>query len=193
MARYKYRKRATRSSEAITVIISLALVVLLIIAVGLLTRFSPQSEAAVASYGSDASFVDNFSLRTYRPMLRLASQIDKEFLAEAHGKALACCYRKIQRDLLREYLKEAQKDFNQMYAIATRKAVQAVSDQGDLSIALLEQQMSFLFSIWALEIRLLVDDYLPFNVDLAPMVAHLEGLANQTRALVRPQYSYSAL
>jgi hypothetical protein len=175
------------------VIISLTLVVLLIVAVGLLTRFSPQSEGVVATYGSDASFIDNFSLRTYRPMLRLASQIDKEFLVRAHGKDLASCYRKIQRDLLREYLKEASKDFNRMYAIATRQAVQAVSDPGDLSIALLEQQMTFLFSMWGIEIRLLLDDYLPFAVDLQPMVAHLDGLAKLTRALVRPQYSYSAL
>ena len=173
-------------------IISLSIVILLIAAVGLLARFAPKSDSTVACYGSDASFLDNFSLRTYRPMLRLASQLDKEFLTAAHGKTLASCYRKIQRNLLREYLQDASKDFNRMYAIATAKAVRATSDPGDLSMSLLEQQMSFVLSMWGIEARLLVDDYLPFAVDLQPLVAHLEGLASQTRALIRPQLSYDA-
>lgn len=126
-------------------------------------------------------------------MLRLASQLDKDFLTEAHGKTLGSCYRKIQRDILREYLREATSDFNRMYSIATAKAAQATSDPGDLSLALFEQQISFLLSIWGIEARLLLDDYLPFRVELQPLVSHLEGLATQTRALLRPQYSYSAL
>ena len=174
-------------------IVTLSLVFLLIAAVALLTRFSPQSEGTATSYGSDALFVDGFSLNRYRPMLRLASQIDREFLSSVHGKQLAGCYRKIQRDLLRDYLREASNDFKRLHAIATAQAVRAQSDPGDLSLNLLEQQMSFAMSIWGIEARLLLDDYLPFSVDLKPLVMHLEGLAAQTRALLRPQYSYSAL
>ena len=174
-------------------IISLSVVVLLVTAVALLTRFSPQSDCPAASYGSDASFLDRFSIERYRPMLRLASQMDRQFLTREHGKTLATCYRKIQRDLLREYLAEASNDFNRLYAIATAKAVNAASDPGDLSLNLFEQQMSFLLAMWGIEARLLVDDYLPFSIDLQPLVVHLEGLAGQTRALLRPQYSYSAL
>jgi hypothetical protein len=177
----------------VSVIISLSAVLLLIAAVALLTRLSSPSDSTATSYGADASFLDNFSLRRYQPMLRLASQLDKEFLNEIHSKTLGSCYRKIQRNLLRDYLRDATKDFHRMYAIATAKAVQASSDPGDLSLALFEQQISFLLSIWGIEARLLVDDYLPFAVDLQPLVAHLEGLATQTRSLLRPQYSYSAL
>ena len=172
-------------------IIGLSAVLLLVAAVVLATRFSSRTEATVACYGSDASFLDHLSLRRYQPMLRLASQLDKEFLKEAHGKTLGTCYRRIQRDLLREYLRDLTADFNRLYHIATDRAVQASSDPGDLSLSLLEQQMSFMLSVWGIEARLLVDDYLPFAVDLQPLVVHLEGLANQTRAVLRPRTSYS--
>jgi hypothetical protein len=175
-----------------SVIIGLSLVALLIVAVTLLTCFAPKPEGLATFYGSDVSFLDNFSLGAYRPMLRLASQMDRKFLSSAHGETLAGCYRKIQRNLLREYLREASKDFNRLYAIATAKTVQAVSDPDGLSMALFEQQMTFILLVWGIEARLLLDGLLPFAVDLKPLVAQIEGLAQQTRTLVRPQYGYSA-
>ena len=174
-------------------ILSLAIIALLIGVVSLLARYSPKDPDTVACYGSNASFLGSFSLRTYKPMLRLATQMDKAYLESVHGKTLASCYRKIQKNLLREYLEDASKDFNRLYAIATAKAVQANSDPGDLSLALFEQQISFILSVWGIEARLLLGDVLPFKVDLEPLVAHLETLAQQTRALARPQYGYTTL
>jgi hypothetical protein len=174
------------------VILGLLIVLLLVAAVALMTRYSPKAEDAGAFYGSDVSFLDNFSLGAYRPMLRLASQMDRKFLSSAHGEALAGCYRKIQRQLLREYLRETSKDFNRLYAIATAKSVQAVSDPGDLSMALFEQQMTFILLVWGIEARLLLDGMLPFAVDLKPLIVSLETLAQQTRELTRPQYGYTA-
>ena len=173
-------------------IISLSIVLCLVAAVGLLTRFPPDSVRPASSCGSDVSFLENFSPGVYRPMLRLASQMDRTFLRSAHGNTLAGCYRRIQRDLLREYLREASKDFNRLYAIATAKSIRAASDPGDLSMALFEQQMTFILLAWGIEAGLLFDGLLPFAVDLKPLVGHLEGLAQQTRELARPRYSYHA-
>lgn len=173
-------------------IISLTIVLLLIAAVGLVTRFTPSSDSAATCYGSDSYFLETFSLASYKPMLRLASQLDRKFLHNAHGERLAECYRGIQRDLLREYLRDASKDFNRLYAIATAKAVHASSDPGDLSMALFEQQMTFILSVWGIEARLLLDRFLPFGCDLKPLIANLEGLVQQTRELARPQFSYVA-
>jgi hypothetical protein len=175
------------------VILSLTIVLLLIAAVGLLTRFAPQSDSTAACCGSDSFFLENFSLNSYKPMLRLASQLDRNFLTAAHSDRLAKCYRGIQRDLLRAYLRDASRDFNRLYAIATAKAVRAASDPGDLSMALFEQQMTFILSVWGIEARLLFDGWTPFACDLKPLIAHLEGLAQQTRGLARPQYSYTAV
>lgn len=170
-------------------IIGLSIVVLLAAAVVLLTCFAPRDNAA-GYLGTDSSFLENFSLGAYRPMLRLASQMDRRFLSAAHSEVLAKCYRKVQRNLLREYLREASQDFNRLNAIATAKTLRANSDPDELSVSLLEQQMTFVMLVWAIEARLLLDNFLPFSVNLRPLVAQLEGLAQQTRELARPQYSY---
>jgi hypothetical protein len=188
---YRIRLSGTGSlGEALSVIISLSIILCLVATVGLLTRFPPDSDRPAACYGSDVSFLENFSLAAYRPMLRLASQLDRKFLSSAHGNTLAGCYRRIQRDLLREYLREASKDFNRLYAIATAKSVRAASDPGDLSMVLFEQQMTFILLVWGIEAGLLFDGMLPFAVDLKPLIGQLEGLAQQTRELTRPQCSY---
>jgi hypothetical protein len=173
-------------------IVSLSIIVLLTVAVALLTCFAPRPEESNDFYGSDASFLENLSLVTYRPMLRLATQMDRKFLHAAHGEVLAGCYRKIQRNLLREYLRDASKDFKRLHAIATAKTVRASSDPDELSTALFEQHMTFILLVWGIEARLLVDNFLPFAVNLEPLIGQLEGLAQQTRQLVRPQYSYQA-
>lgn len=173
-------------------ILGLSIVVLLAAAVALLTCFAPRDNS-VGYHGTDTSFLENFSLGAYRPMLRLASQMDRRFVSSAHGEVLAGCYRKIQRNLLREYLRDASKDFNRLYAIATAKTLHAASDPGDLSLTLFEQQMTFIMLLWSIEARLLLDNLVPFAVNLQPVVGQLEALAQQTRQLVRPQYSYQAL
>jgi hypothetical protein len=178
--------------SARSMIVSLSIIGLLTVAVGLLTFFAPRANAADAFFGTDASFLENFSLNAYRPMLRLAGQMDRKFLTSAHGETLAGCYRKIQRSLLREYLRDASKDFARLYAIATAKTLHAASDPNDLSMALFESHMTFSLLVWGIEARLLLDNFLPFAVDLKPVIGQLEGLARQTRELVRPQYSYQA-
>jgi len=174
-------------------IVGLSLVLLLVAAVALMTRFAPESERPTSFYGSDIAFLEGFSLSPYRPMLRLASQMDRKFLISAHGETLAKCYRKIQRDLLREYLRDASRDFNRLYAIATAKCVKAASDPDDMSLGLFEQQMSFILQLWGIEARLLADEFLPFAFDLKPVIEQLEALARETRVLARPRYSYHAI
>jgi hypothetical protein len=174
-------------------IIGLSIVLLLVGAVGLLTRFAPDSERTTPFYASEVTFLESFSISRYRPMLRLASQMDKKFLNSAHGEVLAKCYRKIQRNLLRQYLRDASRDFNRLYAIAIAKCVKANSDPDDMSLGLLEQQMTFILQVWGIEARLLADEFLPFAFDLTPVVEQMDALARETRALARPRYSYQAI
>jgi hypothetical protein len=176
------------------VIIGLLLVVLLTAAVALLTCCAPSDESVGFNAGTDSSFLENFSLGVYQPMLRLAGQMDRRFLESVHGKVLAECYRSIQRNLLREYLRDAARDFRRLHSIATAKMTRALSDPDGLSMALFEQQMSFLMLVWWIEARLLLDRFLPFSLNLAPLVTQIQVMAEQTRQLARtPQYSaYSA-
>ena len=86
------------------------------------------------------------------------------------------------------------KDFNRPERDSDcQNPVLAASDPEDLSITLFEQQMSFILLVWGIEARLLLDDVLPFAVDLKPLIGHLEGLAQQTRQLARPAYSYAGV
>jgi hypothetical protein len=80
-----------------------------------------------------------------------------------------------------------------MYAIANAKAVQAASDPGDLSMCLFEQQITFVMLMWGIEARLRLDGIFPFAVDLKPLISSIDGLAQQTRDLVKPQFSYSSV
>jgi hypothetical protein len=172
-------------------ILSLAAVLLLIVAIVGLTRFSSSQPAADKnSYASDASFLEAFSMKTYRPMLRLASQMDRRYLESAHSRELAACHRRVQRRLLREYLRELSHDFNRLYSIATAKSVRAMNDSDNLSTTLVEQQMGFIFLMWSIEARLLLDGIFPWSVDLKPVIGYIENLAAQTRELSRPQLSY---
>jgi hypothetical protein len=175
------------------VIFSLLTVLLLVGAVAVLTVCAPKPSAIAQSYGSDMSFLEVFSPQRYRPMLRLAAQMDRKYLTEAHCESLAVCYRKIQRGLLREYLRDAAKDFNRLYSIANARCVQASSDPADLSMALFEQQMTFLLLVWGIEARLALDFVLPFSMDVRPLINSIEGLADQTRRMAHTQYSYSAV
>ena len=158
-------------------ILGLSIVVLLTAAIAVLTCCAPSDGYRTFSPGTDSSFLENFSLGVYRPMLRLAGQMDRNFIHSAHGKVLADCYRGIQRDLLREYLREASKDFNRLHGIAMAKTVQALSDPADLSMALFEQQMSFILAVWWIEARLLLERFVPFGMDLQPLVAQMETMA----------------
>jgi hypothetical protein len=172
-------------------ILSLAIVFLLVIGIVAVTRYSSsQPAAAPNSYGSDATFLENFSPETYRPMLRLASRMDRRYLTRAHSAKLAAFHRRIQRKLLREYLHELSRDFNRLYDIATTKAVHATTDSGSLSMTLVEQQMGFIFLVWSIEARLILDCIFPYSVDLKPVIGYIENLAGQTRELARPQLSY---
>lgn len=170
-------------------IIGLAIVALLTTAVALLTCCAPRDESVGFNAGTDSSFLENFSVGAYKPMLRLAGHLDRKFLTSVHGKVLAECYRGIQRNLLREYLRDAAKDFRRLHSIATAKMVHALSDPEDLSMALFEQQISFALLVWWIEARLVLDRFLPYSLNLTPLVAQMQTMAEQTRQMARPRYN----
>ena len=173
-------------------IVTLCAVAFLVVMAGVLARDTPHAEELASARQSDTSFLEDFAFHGYRPMMRLAAQTDRRYVSTTLGVPLAASYRKVQRELLRQYLREAARDFSRLYSIANAHSVAAVSDPGDLSMAVLEQQMTFILLIWAVETRLLLDGILPFAVDLKPVINSIETLAEQTRQRVRPQYGFHA-
>jgi hypothetical protein len=180
----------TETQGAELVILGLTAVVLLVAAALVLTRFSAPNPDAVRSYGSDSAFLDQFSVSRYRPVLRLASRMDRSYLEKVHGKPLASCYRKMQRTILREYLRELSKDVNRLYAILNARSANARNDEGNVSLALTEQQTSFALLIWGIEARLVLDVVMPGPLNIAPLMSALDALTSQTQAIASPQLSY---
>ena len=174
-------------------IVTLCAVAFLVVLVGVLARATPHAEHAQSNRQSDEFCVEDFAIQGYRPMLRLAAQTDRRYLSAACGDSVAASYRKVQRQLLRQYLREAARDFSRLYSIANAHSVEAVNDPGDLSMAVLEQQMTFILLIWTVETRLLLDGIVPFALDLKPVITSIETLAQQTRERARPQYGYHAV
>ena len=166
----------------------IAVTLLVAVALGL-TRFSAGPDAA-RSYGSDTAFLDQFSVSRYRPMLRLAGRMDRSYLEKTHGKRLAGCYRKVQRALLREYLHDVSKDVTRLYAILNARSVHARSDEGNVSLALTEQQTSFALLIWGIEARLVLDTVMPRPLNITPLISALDALTSQTQDMASPQLSY---
>jgi hypothetical protein len=158
------------------VTIGLILVAVLVAAALGLTRLSAPASDAVRSYGSDTSFLDQFSVSRYRPILRLATRMDRSYLERVHGKRLAGTYRKIQRDLLRGYLRDLSNDVNRLYAILNARSAHAHNDEGDVSLALTEQQTTFALLIWGIEARLVLDAVMPRPLDIRPLVSAVEAL-----------------
>lgn len=173
---------------------ALLTVAFLAIAAGVMTWISgSRPRAAENTYRADADFLDQFSLQAYRPIVRLADRMDRKFLIQEHGEALAACYRRIQRQLLRDYLRQIGKDYNRLFAIANARAARAKDDHGELSTALFEQQMNFIFLMWSIEARLFFEPLMPGPINLRPLIEYVQVMAAQTRELGRPQFSYHSV
>ncbi|MGD1072992.1 MAG: hypothetical protein ABSB15_22955 [Bryobacteraceae bacterium] len=163
--------------------ISLTAIVALISVMALLVHPAAE-ERPDASLASDA-WLEAFSLRAYRPMLRLASRDDGNYLKSARETGDFKRYRRIQRTLLREYLRSLSRDFQRLHAIAAEKSLRVKGGDGN-SMALFEQHIGFIFHIWSIEARLLLRALIPHSIDLAPLLANVESLAADTRELIRP-------
>lgn len=131
-----------------------------------------------------------FSLDSYLPMLRLSSSADSAFLAVKKGPVEAARYRRLQRKLLREYLRVLARDFHRLHALATESAIRAHADQDDSSLALVEEKMEFGFSIWSIELRLLLDEFTPCVVDLRPLLDNVDHLTARAREVSRRRLEF---
>ncbi len=136
------------------------------------------------------AWLETFSPDSYLPMLRLVEPLDANFLLRHRGPEAAARYRRTQRRMLREYLHRLSSDFNRLHAVATDSALRARSDQDGSSLALVEEKMEFIFSMWSIEARLLLSEILPSVVNLRPLLANVDELTAKARALSRRRLEF---
>jgi len=124
---------------------------------------------------SDA-WLQSFSLDAYRPMIRLASDSDRVFLATAGSARVVKSYRRKQRGILREYLRVLARDFQKLLDIAAASQ----------PMAFFESQLSFIFGVLWIEARMVLEALVPHSIDLEPLLESVETLAASAREIASP-------
>ena len=110
---------------------------------GLAILFRRLSRPALEAFNPD--LVESFSPANYRPMERLLSKEDSEFLASLPGfrPATGRALRKARRRIFRAYLVELNRDFRMLHRQARALLRDLQEDRPDLVVALLKQSFQF--------------------------------------------------
>jgi hypothetical protein len=136
------------------------------------------------------AWLESFSPESYLPMLRLAESLDTGFLTAQRGPEEAARYRRLQRQILKEYLRGLSRDFHRLHSLATESALRARHDHENSSLALVEEKMEFAFSMWSVDIRLMVNDFAPCAVNLRPLIANVDELTARVREANRRRLEF---
>ena len=162
-------------------LIVLAAIALVLVAIVPFARPPAAERAEAMSFSQSDAWLEGFSLRPYGPMARLASRHDRNFLKKARACGEIRHYRRTQRTLLREYLRNLAVDYRRLHAIAAARSEPAPA------LELSERQTEFILLMWSVETRLVVQRVIPWSVDLQPLLANVEMQAAETRQLaIRP-------
>src|SRR4051812_9892186 len=120
-------------------IVALMPLLLITVALGLVIR-KMASRTREVDY--DPAWLEDFSIAKYRPMLRLLSEDDYEFLASQAGYQgkIASQLRAERRKVFRAYLRNLVRDFYRLHQVAKMMALCSAQDRPDLTTALLKQR-----------------------------------------------------
>src|SRR5690349_18638174 len=102
-----------------------------------------------AALPHDRTWLDEFSVDKYRPMLRLLSERDFEYLSMQSGftPEIARRLRIERRRIFRAYLNNLVRDFNRLQAAGRELVTQASTDRSELAAALMRYQAEFYMSV----------------------------------------------
>ena len=167
--------------------VSLVLIGTLVPVLVLLFRnlLSPQR-----SLPSSVDWIQDLSAVRYRPMERLLSTEDLDFLASQPGytRQMARRLRSERRKAFRGYLRCMKRDFNRVTLAIQMLMINSMVDRPDLAGILVKQKAAFQMGLLAVEWRLAMHacgwDRM---VDVRDLVGALDALGNELRQLVPVQ------
>lgn len=136
------------------------------------------------------AWLENFSLGSYLPMLRLANSGDSGYLNSQRGPEAAARYRRLQRRMLREYLRGLSRDFHRLHIIAVESSWRGRIDHENSALALMEEKLEFIFSVWVIELRLFLDKFSPCTVNPQPLLANVNELTAKAREIARRRLEF---
>jgi hypothetical protein len=136
------------------------------------------------------AWLERFSPESYLPMLRLTEPRDIGFLNTHCGPLEAARYKRLQRAMLRDYLRGLSRDFNRLHTLASHNRFRGQAENADSALALVEEKLEFIFSVWSIELRLLLDEVTPCPVNLRPLLANVTELTDRVREIARRRNEY---
>lgn len=136
------------------------------------------------------AWLEHFSPGSYLPMLRLANPGDSGYLRAKRGPEAAAHYRQLQRRMLREYLRGLSRDFHRLHTITADSAWRARIDHENSALALMEEKLEFIFSVWIIELRLFLDKFSPCSVNPRPLLANVDQLTAKAREIARRRLEF---
>ncbi len=141
----------------------------------------------------DPEWLEDFSISKYRPMLRLLSEDDYEFLANQAGyqSKIASELRSERRKVFRAYLRNLIRDFNRLQHVAKMMALYSSQDRPEFAVALLKQRITFSFAVFAVRIRLGLHTVGIGAVDVRNLIGSLDHMRIRVETLM-PESSSAA-
>src|SRR3954451_16232945 len=157
--------------------------VFLAFASGLLIR-KMASRTRTVEY--DPAWLEDCSIAKYRPMLRLLSEDDYEFLSNQAGYQgkIASELRSERRKVFRAYLRNLVRDFGRLHHCAKMMAAYSAQDRPELGTKLLMQKVTFTAAVAAVRLRLALHTVGIGTVDVRNLVNSLDHMRSSVDSLM---------
>lgn len=135
--------------------------------------------------GVDPEWLQNFSTASYRPMERLLSEEDVEFLRAQRGfePGMDKALRVGRRKLFRTYLRSLALDFNRLHLALRLALLDSPADRPDLGWILIKQKLLFFAALAAVHARLALHTLGIGTVDVRALVQTLDRMRAELRDL----------
>ena len=137
----------------------------------------------------DPEWVANFSIATYRPMLRLLSEGDYKFFAAQRGITPQAVrrFRLERRRVFRSYLRSLVRDFHRLHLAARMTLIYSAVDRPELAQTLLKQRVTFAWAVTTIEYRLVLHTLGIGTVDVSQLLGSLEDMRMNVSFLAASQ------
>jgi len=134
----------------------------------------------------DPAWLDEFNIQKYRPMLRLLSSDDYEFLSKQAGydHKISRKLRTERRRIFRSYLQNLVRDFHRLHLAAKVVLVYSPEDRPELAAKLLKQRFLFSIAVCSVEFRLLLHSAGLATVDVRGLLGALDGFHSEISGLI---------
>ena len=136
------------------------------------------------------AWLEGFSPASYQPMFRLSEPADTRFLEARRGPKEASRYRRQQRKMLGQYLRGLARDCHRLHLLASEKNPHPVPGSENSLLAHMEEKLEFSFAVWSIELRLLLDEMSPRELNLRPLLANVEELTERARQAARRRHQF---